>query len=52
VQALGVRMPETGPELSPGVIWMTDCTQLEILPTLRSGYFGDEEFFLRASDAL
>jgi uncharacterized protein YgbK (DUF1537 family) len=48
--ALDVRMLELGPELSPGVSWMRDRTPPGILLALKSGNFGDEEIFLRASD--
>jgi uncharacterized protein YgbK (DUF1537 family) len=48
--ALGVRMLELGPELSPGVSWMGDCTPPGLLLALKSGNFGDDEIFLRAAN--
>jgi uncharacterized protein YgbK (DUF1537 family) len=45
VQALGAQLLELGPEISPGVAWMADRG---LLLALKSGNFGDEEFFRRA----
>jgi 3-dehydrotetronate 4-kinase len=50
VQALGVRMLELGPELAPGVSWMRDYNPPDILLALKSGNFGHDEIFVRASD--
>jgi 3-dehydrotetronate 4-kinase len=50
VQALGVGMLELGPELAPGVSWMSDDTPPGLLLALKSGNFGDEELFLRAAN--
>jgi uncharacterized protein YgbK (DUF1537 family) len=48
VQALGAGMLELGPEISPGVAWMADRGERGLLLALKSGNFGDEEFFFRA----
>jgi uncharacterized protein YgbK (DUF1537 family) len=49
VQALGAGMLELGPEISPGVAWMADRGERGLLLALKSGNFGDEEFFFRAA---
>jgi 3-dehydrotetronate 4-kinase len=49
VQALGAGLLELGPEISPGVAWMADRGERGLLLALKSGNFGDEEFFFRAA---
>jgi uncharacterized protein YgbK (DUF1537 family) len=52
VQALGAGMLELGPEISPGVAWMADRGERGLLLALKSGNFGDEEFFFRAAKSV
>ena len=49
VQSLGVEAFRIGPQVSPGVPWVrsTDGTHALVL---KSGNFGDEDFFMRAQD--
>ncbi len=46
-QALGIRAFHIGPVISPGVPWVRD-TQQPLSLALKSGNFGDENFFARA----
>lgn len=48
VEALGCREFAVGPEISPGVPWLVD--ERGALLALKSGNFGDDDFFLRAAD--
>jgi 3-dehydrotetronate 4-kinase len=50
VQALGAQLLELGPEISPGVAWMADRGERGLLLALKSGNFGDEDFFYRAAE--
>ncbi len=50
--ALGVKMLELGPELSPGVSWMADREDRGIVLALKSGNFCDEELVVRAAKPL
>jgi uncharacterized protein YgbK (DUF1537 family) len=50
VQALGAQLLELGPEISPGVAWMADRGERGLLLALKSGNFGDEDFFFRAAE--
>ncbi len=51
--ALGVKQMTIGPEIAPGVPW-TWCQSNgeDIALTLKSGNFGQEDFFMRALDML
>lgn len=51
VEALGVRMLEVGPELSPGVSWMAGPAETGLILALKSGNFGDRELFVRAANS-
>ncbi|MXP48600.1 hypothetical protein FD733_01165 [Pantoea sp. Eser] len=46
-QSLGVTAFHIGPTISPGVPWVRDIQQPLSL-ALKSGNFGDEDFFRRA----
>ena len=48
VAALGVTMLEIGPEIAPGVPWTRSISGPDLVLTLKSGNFGDEDFFLKA----
>ena len=48
VEALGCKEFMVGPEISPGVPWLVD--ERATLLALKSGNFGDDDFFLRAAD--
>jgi uncharacterized protein YgbK (DUF1537 family) len=46
-QSLDVTAFHIGPSISPGVPWVRD-TQQALSLALKSGNFGDEQFFARA----
>jgi uncharacterized protein YgbK (DUF1537 family) len=48
VEALGVRMLEIGPEIDPGVPWTRSVGGPDLALALKSGNFGQPDFFLRA----
>lgn len=49
VEALGVKALEIGPEIDPGVPWTKSCDHDAALAlALKSGNFGDDDFFLKA----
>jgi uncharacterized protein YgbK (DUF1537 family) len=47
IQGMGIQGLSLGPEICPGVPWMADDTG--ILVALKSGNFGDDNFFVTAS---
>jgi uncharacterized protein YgbK (DUF1537 family) len=52
VAALGVKALAIGPEIAPGVPWTRVVSGPDIVLALKSGNFGQEDFFLRAWDWL
>jgi len=48
VQALGIRGLQIGQEIAPGVPCMVTLSEKPIALTLKSGNFGNEDFFLKA----
>jgi 3-dehydrotetronate 4-kinase len=52
VDALGVRALAIGPEIDPGVPWTRAVGGAPLWLALKSGNFGSDEFFRRATDAL
>ena len=46
--ALGVRALAVGPEIAPGVPWMTSLGEPRLALALKSGNFGGPDFFLEA----
>ena len=48
VQALGVKGLRIGPEIAPGVPCTVTLDDDPMALTLKSGNFGDEDFFLKA----
>jgi len=52
VNALGVKALQIGPEIAPGVPWTRVVDGPDIVLALKSGNFGQEDFFLRAWDLL
>jgi uncharacterized protein YgbK (DUF1537 family) len=48
VAALGVTMLEIGPEIAPGVPWTRSIGTADLALALKSGNFGDKDFFLNA----
>jgi 3-dehydrotetronate 4-kinase len=52
VNALGIKTLVIGPEIDPGVPWTTAMADTEIALALKSGNFGDVDFFQRALDLL
>ena len=48
VAALGVTMLEIGPEIAPGVPWTRSIGTPDLALALKSGNFGDKDFFLNA----
>jgi uncharacterized protein YgbK (DUF1537 family) len=48
VQALGIKGLRIGQEIAPGVPCMVTLSQEPIALTLKSGNFGNEDFFLKA----
>jgi 3-dehydrotetronate 4-kinase len=51
LQALGVRALTVGPEIAPGVPWMTSVGDPPLALALKSGNFGGPDFFLEALEA-
>jgi uncharacterized protein YgbK (DUF1537 family) len=52
VEALGVRALAIGPEIAPGVPWTRALGGRPLWLALKSGNFGGEDFFARASESL
>lgn len=52
VNALGVKALQIGPEIAPGVPWTRVVSGPDIVLALKSGNFGQEDFFLRAWELL
>ncbi len=52
VAALGVTTLEIGPEIAPGVPWTRSISGPDLALALKSGNFGDEDFFLKAWNLL
>jgi len=52
VEALGVRALAIGPEISPGVPWTAAVDGKPYLLALKSGNFGERDFFSRAFEIL
>ena len=50
--ALGLKSLAVGPEITPGVPWMTDTGQSGITIAFKSGNFGGPEFFTQAVNSL
>lgn len=48
VAALGVTMLEIGPEIAPGVPWTRSIGTPDLALALKSGNFGDKDFFVNA----
>jgi uncharacterized protein YgbK (DUF1537 family) len=48
MRALGVRALAVGPEIAPGVPWMTSLGEPRLALALKSGNFGGPDFFLEA----
>jgi uncharacterized protein YgbK (DUF1537 family) len=48
VGALGAVDLEIGPEIDPGVPWMSTRRPLPLAMALKSGNFGSGDFFLKA----
>lgn len=48
VAALGVTMLQIGPEIAPGVPWTRSIGAPDLALALKSGNFGDKDFFLNA----
>ena len=51
-KSLGLTRLEVGPEIAPGVPWMTDTGQSGICIAFKSGNFGGPEFFTQAVNSL
>jgi uncharacterized protein YgbK (DUF1537 family) len=52
LKALGVKALRIGPEIAPGVPWTTSDEDLSICLALKSGNFGDDDFFQKALEVL
>lgn len=52
VQRLGVRALEIGPEIAPGVPWTRSIGEPDLALALKSGNFGQPDFFVSAWRAL
>ena len=52
VEALGVRALAIGPEIAPGVPWTRALGDRPLWLALKSGHFGGDDFFARASATL
>ncbi len=52
VEALGVRALAIGPEIAPGVPWTRALGGRPLWLALKSGNFGGDDFFARASASL
>lgn len=51
-KALGLQCLKVGPEIAPGVPWMTDLAGKGINTTFKSGNFGSPDFFTQAVNSL
>ena len=49
-KALGVQQLHIGPEIDPGVPWTAHLDTPELLLAFKSGNFGGEDFFIKASE--
>lgn len=47
---LGLEMLRVGPEIDPGVPWMSSLSEPGLLLAFKSGNFGKRDFFLRAAE--
>ena len=52
VKALAIEALRIGPEISPGVPWTESIGAVEIALALKSGNFGEDNFFENAFDIL
>ena len=52
VDALGVRALAIGPEIAPGVPWTRAVSTDPVWLALKSGNFGGDDFFQRATEVL
>jgi uncharacterized protein YgbK (DUF1537 family) len=52
VSALGIRSLHIGPEIAPGVPWTQSSADTRINLALKSGNFGNEDFFSEAFEVL
>lgn len=52
LNSLGVRRLRIGPEIDPGVPWTESLDEPHLALALKSGNFGDDDFFLRALEML
>ena len=52
VTALGIGALRIGPEIDPGVPWTESIGNPKLALALKSGNFGDRDFFLKALDML
>ena len=50
--ALGVHMLDIGPQIAPGVPWTRSIGEPDLALALKSGNFGDPDFFVKAWDLL
>lgn len=50
--ALDIAELDVGPEIEPGVPWMVGRKAPELLVAFKSGNFGSDDFFLRATEML
>ena len=52
MQALGIRLLRIGPEIDPGVPWTVTLGETRLTLALKSGNFGQPDFFTRAFEVL
>jgi uncharacterized protein YgbK (DUF1537 family) len=52
VSALGIRRLHIGPEIAPGVPWTQSSADTRINLALKSGNFGNDNFFSEAFEVL
>ena len=52
VSTLGIRSLHIGPEIAPGVPWTQSIANTRISLALKSGNFGNEDFFSEAFEVL
>ena len=52
VNKLGIRGLRIGPEICPGVPWTESMGEQKLALALKSGNFGDDDFFERALELL
>ena len=50
VKALRINALYIGPEIDPGVPWTISVSKTPMLLSLKSGNFGQEDFFMKALD--